>query len=111
MVDWLDGGTSIAGPEEPRQVGESTVMDKDKSAPSRVVLVADDDTGLRVMIRTALEQDGWTVEEAQNGQAACVEFERVHPDIVLLDVSMPVLDGFDACAKLRTLRVAPISLC
>ena len=40
----------------------------------------------------------------RNGQAACVEFERVHPDIVLLDVSMPVLDGFDACAKLRTLR-------
>ena len=72
--------------------------------PSRVVLIADDDEGLRVMIRAALEQDGWTVEEARDGISACAAFEHIQPDIVLLDVSMPHLDGIGACAKLRTLR-------
>jgi diguanylate cyclase (GGDEF)-like protein/PAS domain S-box-containing protein len=78
-------------------------MDQHDIEPGRVVLIADDDAGLRVMIRAALEQDGWTVEEAQDGLSACAAFESVHPDVVLLDVSMPRLDGFEACAQLRTL--------
>ncbi len=78
-------------------------MDQHDIEPSRVVLIADDDAGLRVMVRAALEQDGWTVEEAQDGLSACAAFENVRPDIVLLDVSMPRLDGFEACAQLRAL--------
>ena len=75
-----------------------------KSAvPPRSVLVADDDPTTRLVIRAALEQDGWTVDEAVNGAHACEAVERLQPSIVLLDVGMPELDGFEVCAHMRTL--------
>ena len=70
----------------------------------RTVLVADDDEPTRILVRAALEPDGWTVEEAADGTDACESIDRVQPDIVLLDVGMPNLDGFEACARLRTMR-------
>ena len=70
----------------------------------RTVLIADDDEPTRVLIRAALEPDGWTVEEAADGIGACESFERVQPDFVLLDVSMPNLNGFEACAVGDTSR-------
>ena len=73
------------------------------NSSNRTVLVADDDATTRLLIRAALEQDGWTVEEAVDGARACEAVERVQPDIVLLDVGMPALDGFETCAKLRTM--------
>jgi diguanylate cyclase (GGDEF)-like protein/PAS domain S-box-containing protein len=72
--------------------------------PPPSVLVADDDAGLRLIIRAALEQDGWAVEEAPDGASALASVERLQPDIVLLDVSMPGIDGFETCARLRALR-------
>ena len=69
----------------------------------RTVVVAEDDGTTRLLIRAALEQDGWAVEEAVDGADACAVIERVQPDIILLDVSMPKLDGFEACARLRAL--------
>ena len=72
-----------------------------RAEPDRVALIADDDAAMRLMVRTALEQDGWIVEEAKDGTAACAAIERSEPDVVLLDVSMPGLDGFDTCAELR----------
>ena len=72
-------------------------------ALARTVLVADDDGEMRLLIRAALEQDGWTVEEASDGANACTSVQRLQPDIVLLDVGMPELDGFEVCARLRIL--------
>ena len=69
----------------------------------KTVVVAEDDGTTRLLIRAALEQDGWVVAEAVDGADACAVVERVQPDIILLDVSMPKLDGFEACARLRTL--------
>ena len=74
------------------------------SVSQPIVLVADDDEPTRVLLRAALEPDGWTVKEAADGLDACESAERVQPDIVVLDVGMPNLDGFEACARLRTLR-------
>ena len=76
----------------------------DTGSSDRTVLVADDDPATRLLIRVTLEQDGWTVEEAEDGARACEAVERVQPDIVLLDVGMPELDGFGACAHIRGLR-------
>lgn len=70
---------------------------------SRTALIADDDAGMRLVVRTALEQDGWNVEEAGDGRQVCSIAEQLQPDIVLLDVAMPELNGLEACAKLRTL--------
>lgn len=75
------------------------------SVPSnRTVVVADDDAPIRGLIRAALEADGWTIEEAVDGAHACELAERLQPDIVVLDVGMPRMNGFEACARLRAQR-------
>ncbi len=66
-----------------------------------LVLVVDDEDVMRLLARESLEQAGFTVEEAANGADAVEAFQDLQPDIVLLDVKMPVLDGFGACARLR----------
>ena len=73
------------------------------SEPGRTALVADDDEGTRFLVRMALEDDGWVVEEAEDGLRACAAVEERRPDLVLLDVEMPELDGFETCARLRRL--------
>ncbi len=82
---------------------QESPTETDVAAPRRTVVVADDDATTRLLIRAALEQDGWTVEEAEDGARAYEAVERIQPNIVLLDVGMPELDGFDVCARLRTL--------
>jgi diguanylate cyclase (GGDEF)-like protein/PAS domain S-box-containing protein len=66
-----------------------------------VVLVADDDFTIRLLALEALEQAGFDVEEAEDGKQALDIFYRVRPDIVLLDVKMPGMNGFEVCAALR----------
>jgi diguanylate cyclase (GGDEF)-like protein/PAS domain S-box-containing protein len=68
-----------------------------------LALVADDDVTLRVLAREALEQAGLRVEDAATGREAVEAFQRETPQIVLLDVMMPEMDGFAACAAIRRL--------
>lgn len=68
-----------------------------------VVLVVDDDITLRFLARETLEQAGFDVDEAEDGQEALEAFSKRRHDIVLLDVNMPNMDGFEACGVLRTL--------
>ena len=67
------------------------------------VLVVDDDMGMRILIRESLEQEGFEIEEAEDGKQAVELFEDFQPDIILMDVEMPVMDGFSACEALRKL--------
>lgn len=78
-------------------------MNPQLPGPSPVALIADDDIIIRMFAREALEQAGWTVEEADNGREGLDAFQRLQPDVVLLDVMMPEMDGFAACAALRQL--------
>ena len=71
-----------------------------KETPPRV-LVVDDEEMQRILARTSLEQAGFVVEEARDGAQAIDKFTEILPDLVLLDVKMPVLDGFDACQAIR----------
>ena len=68
-----------------------------------LALIVDDDAVNRLMARAALESSGWRVEEAENGREALAAFQQLHPDVVLLDIMMPEMDGFTACAALRKL--------
>ncbi|SPP63567.1 two-component system response regulator [Nitrospira lenta] len=68
-----------------------------------LALIVDDDITLRVLAREALEQAGCRVEDAATGQEALDAFQRETPDIILLDVVMPGMDGFATCAALRKL--------
>lgn len=73
----------------------------DAASKKRLVLLIEDERTQRVILRTALERDGFEVEEAEDGLKGLQAFDRVQPDIVLLDVQMPVMDGFAACVALR----------
>jgi diguanylate cyclase (GGDEF)-like protein/PAS domain S-box-containing protein len=66
-----------------------------------LVLIADDEATSRLLTREALEQSGFSVVEAADGNEALAAFERARADLVLLDVDMPGMDGFAACRKLR----------
>ena len=66
------------------------------------ILIADDDAGIRLMLRTALETDGYAISEAANGRDALVALRRQPHDLALLDLNMPVLDGMAVLEGLRT---------
>ena len=73
------------------------------TSPGHTVLVVDDDPGGRRLTRATLAKAGFNVVEAANGALALDVMRARLPDLVLLDVSMPVMDGFAACAELRKL--------
>ncbi|MEB3294583.1 MAG: PleD family two-component system response regulator [Synechococcales bacterium] len=66
-----------------------------------LILVADDDKVMRVCLRQAMEQEGYQVVEAVDGESCLAAFSRLHPDVVLLDAVMPVMDGFTCCTHIQ----------
>lgn len=68
---------------------------------SPLVLIVDDDATMRLMMRHTLKKAGFEVEEAADGFPAIERFKTCRPDVVLLDVMMPQMDGFSACAEIR----------
>jgi two-component system response regulator MprA len=66
------------------------------------VLVVDDDPPLRRMLERTLKAEGFEVSVAPDGGAALVQAERSAPDVIVLDVAMPVLDGLAVCRRLRS---------
>ena len=66
-----------------------------------LILVVDDDAMHRDMARNVLEERGFSVEEAVDGEQGLIAAERFQPDLVVLDLMMPQLDGFSVCTRLR----------
>ena len=75
------------------------------STPSKdakpLALIVDDDAMMRLLIRQTLERAGFVCHEALDGTAALDQFAALQPDILLMDVMMPEMDGYEACARLR----------
>ena len=71
------------------------------AAPKRVLIV-DDDRSIRALLRQELEADGYEVHAAENGREALSVVKQARPDLVILDVMMPELTGFDVAAVLRS---------
>src|SRR5579864_5407336 len=65
------------------------------------VLVADDKATGRELVRTVLENSGYQVFEASDGEQAVAEARRIQPDLIILDIHMPGLDGFGVIERLR----------
>ncbi len=75
------------------------------------ILVVDDDTVTTDLAKMFLERHGFTVVVANDGEAALEALDEVHPDLVLLDVIIPKLDGFEVCRRIRArddLRNVPV---
>jgi two-component system, OmpR family, response regulator RegX3 len=78
------------------------------SATRPVILVVDDEQSYRDALSVALEQEGFTVETAADGEEALARFDAVQPSLVLLDLMLPKLSGVDVCREIRTRSEVPI---
>src|SRR6266446_6829521 len=82
-------------PEAPRVSGPHGL-------PARKVLLVDDEDSLRRVVKDLLERDGYIVSEARDGVQALDQVDRVGPDIIVLDLNMPGLDGYGVLSHLRS---------
>ncbi len=72
------------------------------------VLSVEDDERIRMAVKLALEDEGWTVDEAANGEEALALFTRAPTDVVLIDIMLPDIDGFEVCRAIRRNSDVPI---
>lgn len=82
--------------------------DCEGAAVSGRILVVDDDPEILSLLRRGLTYEGYAVEEAQDGREALVKARERPPDLVILDVMMPGLDGLEVCQRLRQANDVPI---
>ena len=83
----------------------------EKDSRDRTLLIVEDSDDARYFMRLALEQLGYLIVEAENGAVAVEIAQRERPDIILMDLSLPILDGIEATEKIRAsdgLRDVPI---
>ena len=72
------------------------------------ILTVEDDERIRTALRLALEDEGWEVDEVASGEEALTAFNRVPADVVLVDIMLPGIDGFDICRAIRKSSDVPI---
>ena len=75
---------------------------------AKTVLIVEDESNIRELLRMYLEQEGYITEMAQNGAEGLRVFKRVHPDLVLLDLMMPIMDGTQMIKELRVFSKTPV---
>jgi len=76
-------------------------MEGDRPMTDEPILVVDDDPAIRSTVADILEFEGYTVAQATNGAEGLARLDQVHPRLVLLDMRMPVLDGWDFARILK----------
>ncbi|MEX1158647.1 MAG: response regulator transcription factor [Thermomicrobiales bacterium] len=76
----------------------------------RLILIADDDAPILRLVRTKLQTDGYRVLTATDGQEAVDMFENEQPDLIVLDIMMPIMDGIEAMRRIREQSQVPIIL-
>ncbi len=80
----------------------------DNVAVGTRILTVEDDERIRTAVRLALEDEGWQVDEAVDGEQAIVAFRNNPADVVLIDIMLPGVDGFEVCRSIRRQSDVPI---
>lgn len=75
---------------------------------SATILIVDDDPTIRDVVRIALDRAEFTTYEAADGRAALREAERLRPDLIVLDIGLPEMDGLEVCRALRAKSQVPV---
>ncbi|MFZ0907678.1 MAG: response regulator transcription factor [Mycobacterium sp.] len=88
--------------QRPRQaiLGQLPRISRADGSPIRVLLV-DDEPALTNLVKMALHYEGWTVEVAHNGREAVTKFDQVGPDVLVLDIMLPDVDGLQILERIR----------
>jgi two-component system, OmpR family, response regulator TrcR len=94
--------SGYAGSQRPRQaiLGQLPRIYRADGSPIRVLLV-DDEPALTNLVKMALHYEGWVVEIAHNGREALAKFDRVSPDVLVLDIMLPDVDGLRILQRIR----------
>jgi len=71
---------------------------------SKRILIIDDEKNMRWAINKALEKEGYIIFEASNGQEGLNKFEEIYPDLILLDLRMPVMDGMETLQRIKEIN-------
>lgn len=87
--------------------GLVVTLGHDREVGTRILTVEDDER-IRTSVKLALEDEGWTVVEAATGEVALDQFSRSPADVVLIDIMLPGIDGFEVCRSIRKLSDVPI---
>ena len=85
----------------------ASIGDDERDMGTRILTVEDDER-IRTAVKMALEDEGWEVEEADTGEEALQAFTRLPADVVLIDIMLPGIDGFDVCRAIRRVSDVPI---
>lgn len=72
------------------------------------VLVVDDDPNVCELVSLYLEREGFNIEAVHDGEAALASFQRTRPDLIVLDLMLPLMDGFEVCRRVRRESETPI---
>src|SRR6476646_387160 len=84
-----------------QQGTSSWQKDQSQEKPQLKVLVVDDEDNIIELIRLGLRYEGFEVEVASDGEQGLMQAQRIHPDLIILDVMMPGIDGLEVCRRLR----------
>ncbi len=76
--------------------------------PGELILVVDDEANIIELVRLYLEQEGFRVIDATDGSAALEKLENDHPDLLVLDIMLPEIDGWEVCRRVRASSQIPI---
>jgi excisionase family DNA binding protein len=103
---WSDGGRLPAfytpgGHRRFRQGDLDKFLGSSRAAARHTVLIVDDDPGLRDLLRVSLEGDGCSVREASSAEEGMAALSEEPPDLILLDVQMPMVDGWEMLRLVR----------
>jgi DNA-binding response OmpR family regulator len=82
-------------------------MRHDAGVATRILTVEDDER-IRTAVKLALEDEGWKVDEAETGEDALERFSQSPTDVVLIDIMLPGVDGFEVCRSIRRMSDVPI---
>ena len=80
---------------------DASVSERDTTRPPHSILIAEDNPDSRDALKALLEAYGFKVTEAENGEQAVQKALVTHPDLILMDIMMPVMDGVEATKRLR----------
>lgn len=80
----------------------------EKTVSVNSLLLIEDDDQIRLALRLALEDEGYDVREAPDGSSGLAAFHASEPDLVLLDLRLPDMSGYDVCRALRAMSIVPI---
>ncbi|MEY3071372.1 MAG: two-component response regulator MtrA, partial [Actinomycetota bacterium] len=81
---------------------------RQECVPVNSLLFIEDDDQIRLALRLVLEDEGYEVREAADGRSGLAAFHALEPDLVLLDIRLPDMSGFDVCRALRAMSIVPI---